>query len=133
MKEEDAEGIDANRKDRRDAEYANELVPVRTLAAWIDDATAEALEACDDAMMMPGACPNNTREILDAGYRLYHSPGYKSFALPTVDCERCSQEADRSNVETKSGTESLCNACYAAVEANGLLVNPVEKPMPENA
>ena len=60
-----------------------EPVPVRTLAAWLDDATHEALEACDDAMMIPGAAPNSTREILEAGYRLYHSPGYKSAGLPT--------------------------------------------------
>ena len=47
-------------------------IPVRTLAAWLDDATHEALEACDAAMLEPGFQPNSTREILEAGYILYH-------------------------------------------------------------
>ena len=74
---EEAEQADIRRKEK-----ADESVHPRTLAAWLDDATTEALEACDDAMMQPGAQPNNTREILEAGYRLYHSPGYKSAGFP---------------------------------------------------
>ena len=84
---EEAEQADIRRKEK-----ADEIVHPRTLAAWLDDATTEALEACDDAMMLPGAAPNNTREILEAGYRLYHSPGYKSAGLPEADEERAAYD-----------------------------------------
>ena len=71
-----------------------EPVHPRTLAAWLDDATHEALEACDDAMLLPGAAPNSTREILEAGYRLYHSPGSSSAGLERSDGEAMPTEAD---------------------------------------
>ena len=84
-----------------------EPVPVRTLAAWLDDATHEALEACDDAMMIPGAAPNNTREILEAGYRLYHSPGHKSAGLERSDGEAMPTEADEERAEYETGAAGI--------------------------
>lgn len=50
-------------------------VAVRILAAWLDDAGGQALEACDEAMIR-GLQPESTLEILRAGYELYHSPDW---------------------------------------------------------
>ncbi len=50
-----------------------EPILIYDLAAWLRQANTAALESCDDAMMVPGFQPTSTREILEAGYRLYHA------------------------------------------------------------